>query len=73
MLGDVAGQHRRRDHVDPGDRPAAPALRHRARVCGRRSRHDQRRDHGGARGTATVVHPGCARALGQAGARAGAR
>ena len=73
VLGDVARQHRRRDDVDPGDRPAAPALRHRARVRGRRSRHDQRRDHGGARGTATVVHPGCARALEQAGARAGAR
>ena len=30
LLGDVAGQHRRRDDADPGDRSAAPALRHRA-------------------------------------------
>jgi Resolvase, N terminal domain len=29
VLGDVAGQHRRRDDTDPGDRPAAGALRHR--------------------------------------------
>ena len=28
------------DDADPSDRPAAPALRHRARVRGRRSRHD---------------------------------
>jgi len=31
--GDVAGRHRRCDDSDPGDRPAAPALRHRAGVC----------------------------------------
>ena len=32
VLGDVAGQHRRRDDADPGDRPAAPALRT-SRAC----------------------------------------
>ena len=73
VLGDVAGQHRRRDDADPGDRPAAPALRHRARVRGRRPRHDQCRDHGRAGGAAAALYPGRARALGQAGARAGAR
>ena len=52
----------------PGDRPAAPALRHRAYVRDRRPRHDQRRDRGGAGGAAAVVHPGRSRALGQAGA-----
>src|SRR5262245_25731302 len=36
-------------------------------------RHDQHRDHGGARGAAAVVHPGGTRAVGQAGTRAGAR
>jgi hypothetical protein len=51
----------------------APALRHRARVRGRRPRHDQHRDHGGARGAAAIVHPGSTRAVGQAGTRAGAR
>ena len=30
LLGDVARQHRRRHHPDPGDRPAAQPLRHRA-------------------------------------------
>src|SRR6516165_8122165 len=73
MLGDVAGQHCRRDDADPGDRPTTPALHHRARVRGRRPRHDQHRDHGGARGAAAVVHPGGTRAVGQAGTRAGAR
>ena len=73
MLGDVAGQHCRRDDTDPGDRPTAPALHHRARVRGRRPRYDQHRDHGGARGAAAIVHPGGTRAVGQAGTRAGAR
>jgi hypothetical protein len=47
-----AGQHRRCDDANPGDRPAAPALRHRTRVRGRRSRHDECRDRGGAGGMA---------------------
>ena len=34
----MAGQYRRRDNADPGDRSVAPALSHRARVCGRRPR-----------------------------------
>src|SRR5262249_48168854 len=61
VLGDGAGQHRRRDDADPSDRPAAPALRHRARVRGRRPRHDQRRDHGRAGGAAALVYPRRAR------------
>ncbi len=67
LLGNVAGRHRRCDDSDPGDRPAAPALRHRAGVRGRRPRHDQRRGCGRARGAAALVHPGRARALRQAG------
>ena len=39
----------RRHDLDPGDRPAAPALRDRPDLRGRRPRHDQRRDGGGAR------------------------
>ena len=35
VLGNVAGQHRRRDDADPGGRLAAPPLRDRARVRGR--------------------------------------
>src|SRR6516225_5873006 len=35
VLGNVAGQHRRRDDADPGGRPAAAPLRDRARVRGR--------------------------------------
>ena len=62
LLGDVAGQHRRRDDADPGDRPAAPALRHRAGVRGRRPRHDQRRDRGRAGGAPAAVYSGRARA-----------
>jgi len=50
LLGDVARQYGRRHHADPGDRPAAPALRDRPDLRGRRPRHDQRRDRGGARG-----------------------
>ena len=46
MLGDVAGQYRRRDDADPGDRPARPALRYCAGVRRGRPRHDQCRDHG---------------------------
>ncbi len=60
LLGDVAGQCRRRHHPDPGDRPAAPALRDRPDLRGRRPRHDQRRDRGGARGAQAAVsarHP----------------
>ena len=41
VLGDVAGQYCRRDDRDPGDRQFAAALRHHARVRGRRSGHDQ--------------------------------
>ena len=50
LLGDVAGQHGRRHDPHPGDRPAAPALRHRPGLRRRRSRHDQCRDRGRARG-----------------------
>ena len=46
---------------DPGDRPATPALRHCARVRGRRPRHDQCRDRGRAGGAAAPVYPGRAR------------
>jgi hypothetical protein len=46
VLGDVAGQHRRRDHTDSGDRAFAAALRHRPCLRDRRSRDD----HGGDRG-----------------------
>ena len=58
---------------DSGDRPAAPALRHRAGVRGRRPRHDQCRDHRRTRGAPPPLHSRRARAHRQAGARAGAR
>ena len=69
LLGDVARQYGRRHHADPGDRPAAPALRDRPDLRGRRPRHDQRRDRGGARGAQAALSARHPRAHRQGGAR----
>jgi hypothetical protein len=53
-----------RQMIQPGagDRPAAPALRHRPRLRCRRPRHDQCRDHRRTRGARPALHPRRARA-----------
>ena len=74
LLGDVTRKrHRRRDDPDPGDRPAASALRHRAAKCVVADRGMISAEAvTEARGAAALVHPGRARALRQAGSRTGA-
>ena len=73
MHGDVARKHRRREEPDSGGRSLAAALPHQPRLRGRRSRHDQRRDHRRTRSAQASLCAGRARAHRQAGVRPRAR
>ena len=72
VLRDVAGQHRRRDHLAAGGRSPATALRHWRGLRRRRPRHDLRGNRGRPGGRRPAVHFGGARAPTKRSARRGA-